>query len=156
MQSCGQVIKPKLVWFWPSFPSPFAWFLGIIQWFNGVKSSVSGFIRFQEHLGWRWGLGCKKAHKWEETGHFRHLDIRRSLHGRHGDRGFFKSSEGRHLVATWAPWRQRKLQSISWSPFEVAMATYTCKWRPHMNSNVGIPKWEGSPLGRHLVAMATE
>ena len=36
------------------------------------------------------------------------------------------------------------------------MATYTCKWRPHTNSNVGIPKWEGSPLGRHLVAMATE
>jgi hypothetical protein len=37
--------------------------LGRFPVFNVVKSSVSGFIRPQGHLGRRGGLWCKKEHK---------------------------------------------------------------------------------------------
>ena len=56
----------------------------------------------------------KMAHKWEETGHFHHLGKRRSLHGRHGDRGMFRALEDRHLGATRSPWRQKVSKSIRW------------------------------------------
>ena len=64
---------------------------------------------------------CKKAHKWEETWHFRHLGKKRSLHGHHGDRGFSKSSEGRHLVDMAT--ESLQMNQVR-SPLGVAMVTY--------------------------------
>ena len=42
----GYLIKPKLVWFWPSFPILLAWFLGIspcLMLLNWVFQVLSGF-----------------------------------------------------------------------------------------------------------------
>ena len=47
------------------------------------------------------------SHKWEETGHFRHLDMRGRYMSAMATEDSPKSSEGRHLGATWSPWRQK-------------------------------------------------
>ena len=43
------------------------------------------------------------SHKWEETGHFRHLDMRGRYMSAMATEDSPKTSEGRHLGATWAP-----------------------------------------------------
>ena len=128
----------------------FCLILGHFPVLNSVKSSVSGFLRFQDHLGRRWGLRCKKAHKMEETGHSRYLCKKRSPHGRHGDIGIIQSIRrsplGRHgdrrvaktirWVAIWGRHSDPLLQMatshfIPLSQFEVTIATNSCEWRPH-------------------------
>ena len=51
---------------------------------------------------------------------FSPLGHERSLHGRHGDRGFSKTSEGRHLVAMAT--ESLQMNQVG-SPLGVAMAT---------------------------------
>ena len=91
----------------------------------------------------------QKGSKWEETGHFRHLGKRRSLHGRHGDKGLFRASEGRHLVAMATeslknasgrspfgghhgdpPLQVATSFLKTGSPHMVAIVTLICKWLP--------------------------
>ena len=100
------------------------------------------------------------SHKWEETGHFRHLDMKgrymgamatedspKTLEGRHGDR---KSPNEPGGVATWGrhgdlPCKWRPSSVKAWSPLRVAMATLMLQVATHFH-------FAGSP---HMVAMAT-
>ena len=85
----------------------------------------------------------KMSHKWEETGHFRHLDMRRSLHGCHDDRGFSKSSEGHHLGATWSPWQQKASKRIRIGHH------LGSPWRPPLQVATSFKQGKVATYGRH-------
>jgi hypothetical protein len=63
------------------------------------------------------------SHKWEETGHFRHLDMR----GRYMSAMATEDSPKHQKVATWAPLERhgdrRSQKQSGGSPLGVAMAT---------------------------------
>ena len=78
----------------------FCLFLGHFPVFNVLKLSVSGFIRFQKQLRRKWRTCAKMSHKWEETGHFRHLDMKGRYKSAMATEDSPKASKGRYLGAT--------------------------------------------------------
>ena len=143
------MIEPKLVWFLPSFPSLYAWFSGISPYLMSLNQVFQVLLELKGICEEDEEFGAKRlTNRWNRG--FSLFEQEKSPHSRHGDRRVAKTIR---WVTIWGRHSDPLLQMatshfISWSPFEVAIATHTCKRRPHRNSNLGMVAIL-SPWGRH-------